>query len=201
MRTIIVATVVTLASVVSSPLAAQPATATVDQVVSGILSISKEKCRNRGQVAARFESEGKSMEARSIRIGEAMLCDCIPTRLKVLRGQLKPEERSKRVTEAEFVKTYGPRYVNACGAESLKQSYGDGCAESIGARKPNGAKYCACMAEHISRFTDSEVAQIGEESAEYAPAVAEAKKRGQAVPPRPPMLTRMAGVDSTCSTP
>ena len=201
MRIIIAAAVVALASLVSPTTASQPATATVDQFISGILSISNEKCRHRGQAAAKFASEGKVMEARGIRIGEATLCDCMPTQLRALREQLKPAERAQRVTEAEFMKTYAPRYMNACAAESLRQSYGDGCAETIGARKPNGSKYCTCMATQISKFTDAEAAQLGEESAEYAPAAAEAKKRGQAVPPRPPLITRMAEVDATCSAP
>ena len=193
--------VLALASVMLAPVSAQPATATVDEFVSGILSISNEQCRNRGQVAACFDRDGKVMEARGVRLGEATLCDCLPARLLALRERLKRGERAQRLTEAEFIKTYAPRYMNACAAESLRRSYGDGCAESIGARKPNGGKYCACMAAQSSKFTDAEAARLGEESADYASAAAEAKKRGQAEPPRPPMLARLAGIDSTCSEP
>src|SRR3954453_1560485 len=108
MRVILLAALLALGSAVVSTSAAQPTTATVDQFVTGILALSKEKCLNRGQGAARFEQDGKLMEARSIRIGEATLCDCVPARLRALRGQLKPKELSQRVTQEEFMKNYAP---------------------------------------------------------------------------------------------
>lgn len=201
MRTIIIAALVALASVVSPPVAAQATTATVDELVVGLLSISKQKCQGRGLGAAGFEREGKLAEARSVRIGEANLCDCMPARLQALREQLTPAERSQRVSGQEFMKNYAPRYMNACASESLRQTYGSGCAETVAARKANGPKYCACMSAEVSRYTDAEAVQLGQESADYTQAAAEARKRGQAAPPQPPMIARMAVADATCSKP
>jgi len=181
------------------PLAAKAATATVDELISGILSMSGEKCRNRGQDAAALERDGKAMEARGLRNAEATICDCIPTRLRALQIQLSPTERSRRVTQQEFLDAYSPRYLNACAANSLRQSYGEGCPETIGSRKPNGAKYCSCMAAELSKLTDVEAAQLGGESAAYASIAAQAKTRGEATPARPPMLTRFAAFDASCT--
>jgi hypothetical protein len=200
-RNFLLAIVMVVAGALSMPLAAQPRTFTVDEIVDSLRAMGRDKCQGRGQAAAGFEREGKFAEARSVRIGEAMVCDCMPAQLQALREQMTPKERSQRLSPEDFMKNHGPRYLHACAAAALRQTYGEGCAQTLGAQKANGAKFCACMSSEVARLTDAEAARLGEESADYTTAAAQAKARGQAAPARPPLIARLTAANESCSKP
>lgn len=174
--------------------------ATVEEFFDGMLSISTSQCARRGNKANELERQGKRVDADAIRDGEVTLCDCLPNRLRQVRASLSREERSLKITEAEFSSRYIPRALAPCTAESLRRSYGGaGCADRIARRKPNPAKYCSCMSTEVAKFSEAETMELGRESADYVPAAAEAKKLGRPAPVTPPLMKRMAAMDAACS--
>src|SRR5262245_58711033 len=77
-------------------------TYTVDRILGDLLSISELRCRSRGALEKKYQAEGKVAEARSVRLGEVMLCECMPARARTLRSTLPPQALQQRMTEAEF---------------------------------------------------------------------------------------------------
>ena len=90
-----------------------------------------------------------------------------------------------------------------CSAEQLKESFGESCPARVslsgGPAAPPG--YCACMRDYLGTLSDEEVAALGLATAGYAPAAAEAKRRGLARPEMPAPLQRYVEAEKTCKTP
>jgi hypothetical protein len=183
---------------VTMPVLSQP-TATVEEFLDGLLSISASKCLRRGDLARDFERQGKTAQADGARNGEAMICDCMPNRMRQLRARLSRQERSLKVTEADFSVRYLSEIVAPCTGESVRRPYADGCVQRFARAKPNTAKYCSCMSREVASLTDVETMELGRESADYLPIAAEAKKQGRAIPDQPPLLKRMTEMDAMCS--
>lgn len=178
---------------------AQPPSATVDQFIDGMLSISASKCLRRGDLSRDYDRQGKAAESDAARNGEIMICDCFPNRLRQLRTEVSRQERSVRVTEAEFSARYMSRIFAPCTGEGLRRTYSEGCIDRFRNSKQNPASYCTCMNQEIGRFTDLEAMELGRESADYMPLAAEAKKQGRPIPDQPPLLKRMTDMDAMCS--
>ena len=169
------------------------------EFIDGMISISASKCMRRGELAKEYERQGKILEADGARNGEIMICDCMPSRLRHLRATLSPQERSLKITEAEFSDRYVPRILAPCTGESLRRSYAEGCSERFSRVKLNSANYCSCMGREVAKFTDLETMELGRQSADYMPIAAEAKKQGRGAPDQPPLLRRMTEIDAACS--
>ena len=183
---------------VAMPVLSQP-TATVEEFLDSLLSISASKCLRRGDLARDYERQGKMAQAEGVRNGEAMICDCMPNRMRQLRATLSRKERSLKVTEVDFSVRYLSNIVAACTGEGLRRTYAEDCVERFARAKPNTAKYCSCMSREVASFTDVETMDLGRESADYLPIAAEAKKQGRAIPDQPPLLKRMTEMDAMCS--
>jgi len=180
-----------------STVAAQSAH-TVDRFLSDTTSISELKCQNRGALEKEFKAQGKTAEARSVRLAEVMICECMPAQVKALRATLSQQALQQRMTETEFETQYTPQIVNKCAAEQLRATYGEGCSEQFAALRKNSAAYCGCMQQSLSGLSDSDIAQIGSESSEYVPRAAEAKRRGDPLPEQPRNLKRFSALEVAC---
>lgn len=178
---------------------AQQPSATVDQFIDGMLSISVSRCSRRGDLSRDYDRQGKPAEADAARNGEIMICDCFPSRLRKLRTELSRQERSTRMTEAEFSGRYMSRIFAPCTGQGLRRTYSEGCTDRFRQSKQNAASYCACMKQEVERFTDLEAMELGRESADYMPLAADAKKQGRPIPDQPPLLRRMTDIDAMCS--
>jgi len=197
MRVVRVATLLLL--VFALPAGAQQ-TATVEEFFSAMLAISDSKCQRRGEAAQKYEREGKWMEAGAMHDAETMMCECLPKRMRETHAGLSRQDRSRRVTEAEFTRRFLPQFLGPCTGETLRRPYAEECVKRFAQLKPdNTAKWCSCMSREVATFTDAEAMQIGLESADYVPVAAKAKKEGRPVPAQPPLLKRMAEIDAACS--
>jgi hypothetical protein len=178
--------------------AAAEATHTVGRFLSDTASIAEVKCRDRGALERKYKEQGKMAEARSVKLAETMICDCMPNQVEELRASLSASALQQQMTEAEFQSQYAPRIVNKCAAEQLRSTYGEGCGEAFATRLKNSTAYCECMYQSLSRLPDSDIARIGSESADYVPRAAEAQRRGEPIPEQPPNLKRFSAVDAAC---
>lgn len=170
----------------------------VDRFLNDTVSIAEVKCRDRGALEREYAKQGKIAEARSFKLAEATLCDCMPARIKELKTSLSKSMLQQKMTEAEFQNRYVPQIVNTCAAEQLKSTYGEGCAEAFSTRIKDSATYCGCVHQSLSLLTDSDIAQIGSESADYVPRAADAQKRGAPPPEQPPAVRRFSAIDAAC---
>ncbi len=183
-------------------LAAQsPQTGTVSQFLESVSAIAESKCRNRGELERQFTNQGKNAEARSARIGEAMICDCMPARVKALRSSLPQRTLDQPMADSQFQEQYGPEIVNKCAADQLRANYGEGCGEAFASRLKNSGAYCQCMQKSLSKLSDNEAAKIGAESSAYFPQAASAKQKGKPLPEQPPSLKRFTEIDKGCRDP
>ena len=173
---------------------------TVDRILSDTVTIAELKCRDRGQLEHDFRTQGKPVEARQASIAEWTVCDCMPNQVGELRASLSAQDLKQQMTEAEFQKRYLPRIMSKCAAEALRATYGEGCSEQFAAALDNSAAYCECMEQSISQLSEAEALQLGFESSDYNPRAAEAAKRGDPPPARPPLLATMFSWDATCRT-
>jgi hypothetical protein len=195
-----VAQVATLLLLVFALPAGAQATATVEEFFTGILAISDSKCQRRGDVAEKHEREGRWMEAGALRDAEAMMCECLPKRMREAHAGLSRQDRSRRLTEAEFTKRFLSQFLAPCTGETIRRPYADDCVKRFARLKPdNTAKWCSCMSREVATLTDAEALAMSLESADYVPAAAAAKKQGRPEPVKPPLLTRMAEMEAACS--
>lgn len=173
--------------------------ATVDQFLSGLLSISGERCQNKDDAQAKqYESQGRLAEAHSIRSAEKMICECMPARVRELRVSLPKEEANRNLSEAEFGAKYTPKVINKCAADQLRSTYGEGCAGRFAKLRINSEKYCSCMFGKFTAKPDEEIAEIASASADYIPKAADAKKRGLPQPERPAAIKLFTAVEASC---
>jgi len=151
--------------------------------------MSSGQCQGGGEAQAKvYESNGQLAEAHSIRGAVKMLCECMPEKIGEMRKILSKAEKRRRVSEAEFSKNYLPAAMNPCVGAQLRSTYGSGCAERFGRFTSKSANFCSCMSRKLAEVPDAEIADVGKASADYLPAVAEAKKRGQPAPEKPAAL-------------
>lgn len=175
------------------------AVGTVDELFSGFLSVSSGQCQGGGEAQAKlYESKGQLAEAHSIRGAVTMLCECVPAKIREIRKTLSKAERSRRISEADFSKDYLPAVMNPCVGAQLRSTYGSGCAERFARFTAKSASFCSCMSRKLAEIPDAEIADVSKGSADYLPAVAEAKKRGQPEPEKPAALRAFGAIESSC---
>lgn len=177
---------------------AQPA-GTVNELFSGLLSMTSSQCQGKSEAQAKlYESKGQLAEAHSIRGAEKMLCECLPAKIKQTQGKLSKAEKGRRVSEAEFSNKYLPVAMNPCVGEQLRSTYGSGCAARFARFTSKSASFCSCMSGKLAEVSDAEIVDISKASADYLPAVSEAKKRGQPVPEKPEALQAFGAIEAAC---
>jgi hypothetical protein len=190
----------------STHAAAAPPVGTVDEILQGISTTFETQCKQQApgmqsRVIA-FEAKGEKLAAFQMQQAEQNICHCLPDGLKAVRQRLKPDQLNERMTEAQFINRHGREVLDRCTAAMARAPYGEGCAERMPARPGMDApKYCACMADKLKSVPDNELMQVGLDSAEYAPLLAEAKKAGLQAPQMPPALMHFTQINEACGGP
>lgn len=172
---------------------------TVDRFLKSLAKLSTSRCEDRGTLAEDFAADGKEAEARSVRLAETALCECMPRQVQTLRATLTAKELEERITESEFQARYAPTIINKCAAEQLRAAFGEGCSELMAESRKDSEAYCECMLDAVSELSDEEAAQIGRESSNYLPLAASAKAQGTSMPDQPPGIRRMSDIQAACA--
>jgi hypothetical protein len=147
--------------------------------------------------AEQASAAGRLQQAYEMLRMRDLLCTCMPERARQLRTEMPKEERDTPITEEEFTQRYTPAIVHPCAASMARRMYGDDCAKLSMAANA-GESYCPCMQSLLQSMSDAEVAQVGLDSADWAPRAAQAKKTGQSEPEKPPMLRQFMEKEVAC---
>ena len=164
------------------------------QFIDSLLETSRTACLNSKAISGKTQTDDEAF--RSARF---TFCQCYPERARLLKNSLPKSIQETPISEKEFVRLYLPEIVNKCAKEQAKSMFSGDCSTLLGKSKPNSAKYCSCMANHIDGISDTEAAQIGLESSKYIPLLAESNKRGQPPPKMPSAFKNFMAMDSICS--
>jgi hypothetical protein len=192
MKTLIAVMLLTSLSV------AHAETATVDQFINGILSISEKQCTHKGVLEKELADQQKKMEAHAEKSAEKTICECVPNQYKKLKSTLSKVELQTEISDTDFKAKYLPAVINPCAAAQLKATYADGCAERVAQFRPNSVNYCSCILRNLSTLSDAEIAKLGRDSADYTPMLEDAKNRGLTPPEQPETVKRFAAMDASC---
>ncbi|HEV7607095.1 MAG TPA: hypothetical protein VGO61_07150 [Steroidobacteraceae bacterium] len=126
------------------------------------------------------------------------LCICVPAQTTALTLTLTPAQLARPVTEAELLSVLKPYAVDRCASQQLRAIYRENCRERFKNSSVDALKYCACMNQAVSEYTDAETAEIATAASDYLPRAAEAEKNGEPVPERPPILEAYFQSDRAC---
>lgn len=126
------------------------------------------------------------------------LCVCLPAKTRELTKSLAPEELARTVTAEEFLRVFNSSVIDKCSAEQMKSMYGEQCRRRFRKSSVDVAKYCACMKEVVSGYSEATTAAIAAAAGDYLPMAAEAEKKGEPVPARPPILEAYYQADQGC---
>jgi hypothetical protein len=173
---------------------------TPDQYVAHAIGATLSKCHKRGELAKKFEQEGKLAEAYSVAQAERMLCACIPSRLIAATDSLSANEKNTAISFDAFKTSYLNKVQDQCSAEMLRANYTGDCGARFASRKRNSEKYCSCMSKHAASVSDADASKIGAETTTYTSRVAAAKARGLPLPEPPALLKPYLAAEASCST-
>lgn len=149
------------------------------------------------QLAA-FNVKADPLTGYTLKDAVQSLCVCMPEKVKTLTDSLSPEELMREVGEVEASTLIRNGVINKCAAEQMQSMYGEACPKRFKKADLNARKYCACMKEVVSGYSEAETAEIADAASEYLPQAAEAEKHGRPAPPRPPMLETYYQADQNC---
>ena len=167
--------------------------ASPNQFIDSLLETSRTACLNlSGSVKAQADDEAFSATRFTF-------CQCYPERARLLKTSLPKSIQETPISEKQFVRLYLPEIVNKCAKEQAMSMFSGDCPTHLSKSKPNSAKYCSCMANYIDGVSDMEAAQIGLESSQYIPLLAEANKHGQPPPKMPSAFKNFMAMDSICT--
>lgn len=178
---------------------AQQPSHSVKQFFESFTAISKLKCSSRGDLAARFEREGKPRESHAAANFEKMICECLPQNIRQLQSKLTPSESIVKITEAQFGEKYIKKALAVCSGESLRRTYTADTCPSDFSSKAFPVRYCACMNDAVSKLSDEEAMALGAQSADYVPLAENARRQGSPTPLMPPLVARLKVADDACS--
>jgi len=126
------------------------------------------------------------------------LCVCLPAHTQTFRATLSTEELASPISEEEFLKAFGPAVIDKCAAEQMHSMYGEECRKRFKTSGIDTSRYCSCMNEVVSGYSDATAAAIAAAASDYLPLAAEAEKKGEPAPPRPPILEAYYQADLGC---
>jgi hypothetical protein len=126
------------------------------------------------------------------------LCVCLPAQTEVLTNTLSAEDLARTVTEVEFLTLFNPAVIDKCAAEQMHAMYGEQCRKRFRKSEIDVPRYCTCMKEVVSGYSDATTREIAAAASDYLPLAAAEEKSGQPVPPRPPILEAYYQADLGC---
>jgi len=126
------------------------------------------------------------------------LCVCLPEKTQAFRSTLSPEDLARPISEEEFLGRFHPAVIDKCAAEQLHTMYGEQCRKRFRKAGLNTSQYCSCMKDVVGGFSEATAAAIAAAASDYLPLAAEAEKKGEPAPSRPPILESYYQADLGC---
>lgn len=126
------------------------------------------------------------------------LCVCLPEKTQTFRSTLSAEDLARPIAAEEFLKIFSPAVIDKCAAEQMHSMYGEECRKRFKKAGLDTSRYCSCMNEVVSGYSDATAAAIAAAAADFLPVAAEAEQKGQPAPPRPPILEAYSQADQGC---
>lgn len=151
------------------------------------------------QAAEEAASVGKLYEAYSLRSSLDAMCTCIPERTQDARKALLGAERDEYITDTEFTNRYAlPKIIQPCIAAMMHKLYGEGCGLLASSQNTEAGRFCPCMQTVLNELSESEITQLGLESADYLPRLAQAQRDGSPPPKTPALLGQFMDRQESC---
>ena len=126
------------------------------------------------------------------------LCVCQPEKAQALKATLSPDELAREISEEEFLRLMGPAVTDKCASEQMRSMYGEECRRRFKKAKLDVPKYCSCMHEVVSSYSEETSAAIAAAASDYLPLAAEAEQKSEPAPPRPAILEQYFQADQRC---
>jgi hypothetical protein len=157
-----------------------------------------QQCTAVKQQLAEFKVRSNPLAGYTLKDAVQSLCVCLPEKTQALKDQFSAEDLAREVAAEDFLARFNPAVIDKCAAEQMLAMYGDDCPKRFKKAGLNERRYCACMKEVVSGYTESMTAEIAADASDYLPLAAELEQRGEPVPPRPPALEAYYQADQRC---
>lgn len=156
------------------------------------------QCSSVKEQLEEFNVKADPLTGYNLKDAVQSLCVCLPAKKQEWTSTLSAEELERPVTEEEFLSFLHTAVIDKCAAEQMQAMYGKQCRQRFRKATVKVARYCSCMKEVVSGYTDAMTAAIAGAASDYLPLAAEAEKNGEPVPPRPPILEAYYLADQGC---
>lgn len=156
------------------------------------------QCKGVREQLEDFKVRADPLTGYNLKDAVQSLCVCLPDHAQALTSTLSPEDLARSVTAEEFLALLGPAVTDRCAAEQMQSLYGEQCRKRFRKKGLDTSSYCACMKQVVSGYPDATAAAIANASSDYLPLAAEAEKKGEPAPPRPPVLESYYQADQDC---
>lgn len=156
------------------------------------------QCKSVKEQLESFKMRADPITGYNLKDAVQSLCVCLPEKAEALKASLSPEELAREVSAEDFLRLMGPAATDKCAGEQMRSMYGEECRRRFRKSKLDVPKYCACMNDVVSAYSEETAAAIAAAAADYLPSAAEAELKGEAAPPRPPVLEEYFQADQRC---
>jgi uncharacterized membrane protein len=145
-----------------------------------------------------FKVKADPLTGYNLKDAVQSLCVCMPAKTESWVSTLSDADLERPVTEMEFLNFLHTAVIDKCAAEQMQSMYGDQCRKRFKTAGLNVSKYCSCMKNVVSGYSDAMTAEIAAAASDYLPLAADAEKSGEPAPPRPPVLDTYYQADQGC---
>jgi hypothetical protein len=156
------------------------------------------QCSSVKEQLKEFKVKADPLTGYNLRDAVQSLCVCMPAKTEAWMSTLSAEDLDRSVTEMEFLNFLHTAVIDKCAAEQMQAMYVDGCRQRFKTAGLNVSRYCSCMKDVVSGYSDATTAAIAAAASDYLPLAAEAQKNGEPAPPRPPILETYYQADQGC---
>jgi hypothetical protein len=166
-----------------------------------LLAFRKEiaaQCSSVKEQLAEFKVKADPLTGYNLKDAVQSLCVCMPAKTEAWTSTLSAGDLERAVTGEEFLAFLHTAVIDKCAAEQMKSMYVAGCRQRFKGAGINVSRYCSCMKQVVSGYSDAMTAAIAAAASDYLPLAAEAEQGGEPPPPRPPILEAYYQADQDC---
>ncbi len=156
------------------------------------------QCSSVKEQLQEFKVKSDPLTGYNLKDAVQSLCVCMPAKTLEWTSTLSAADLARPVTGDEFLNFLHTAVIDKCAAEQMQAMYGEGCRQRFRKAQVKVGRYCSCMKEVVSGYTDAMTAAIAAAASDYLPMAAEAEQNGETVPPRPPILEAYYQADQGC---
>jgi hypothetical protein len=156
------------------------------------------QCQSVKEQLEAFELRADPLTGYNLKDAVESLCHCLPEKTQAFKSTLSAEELARPVSAEEYVSRFNPAVIDQCAAEQMRNMYGDECHKRFRRSGVDVAAYCRCMQAVVDGYSAAAIAAIAAAASDYLPRAADAEKKGQPAPARPPALETYFQADERC---